>query len=194
MDETRARFLADLLATGRAHDDQEPDHDQQFRNLDPAGAELLHLLVSARRPGPVLEIGTSNGYSTIWIADALAGRAEFVTVDNDQPRSEEAGRNLADVGLAEGVRRVVQDAGEFLTEQPDERWDLIFLDSNRAAYVDYWPHLRRVLAPGGLLVVDNCTSHAEQVADFRAAVDARADVESVLVPLGSGMLLVTRTR
>ena len=52
----------------------------------------------------------------------------------------------------------------------------------------------RALAPGGLLVVDNCVSHADQVADFRALVDAEPSVRSALVPIGAGLLLISKDR
>ncbi|WP_040161342.1 O-methyltransferase [Nigerium massiliense] len=194
MEATTLKFLDELLRSGRAHDEDEPDHDRQYRNVERAGAELLHLLVSGRPPGPILEIGTSNGYSGIWLADAAGEGGEVVSVDDDKGRSAEAAKNLAEVGLADRVRLVVADAGAFLRDQPDGAWDLIFLDADRSAYAAYWPDLRRVLAGDGLIAVDNCTSHAEQVAEFRAVVDADRDVESVLTPVGAGVLLIAHRR
>ncbi|TGD38323.1 hypothetical protein EB834_12515 [Brevibacterium aurantiacum] len=71
-------------------------------------------------------------------------------------------------------------------------WDFIFLDAERPAYVDYWPDLVRVLAPGGLLAVDNVVSHADQVRDFRALVTGDPRVSEALAPTGAGALLVVR--
>ena len=68
----------------------------------------------------------------------------------------------------------------------------IFLDAERPAYAGYWPDLLRVPRPGGLLVVDNVLSHAEQVAAFRALVSREPAVSEALAPTGAGALLVLR--
>ncbi len=57
-----------------------------------------------------------------------------------------------------------------------------------------WPDLLRVVEPGGLIVVDNCLSHADQVADFRALVAAEPSCVSTVVPVGAGLLFITRER
>jgi predicted O-methyltransferase YrrM len=62
--------------------------------------------------------------------------------------------------------------------------------AERPAYAGYWPALVRVLATPGLLAVDNVVSHAAEVADLRALVDADARVTSSLVPIGAGVLFV----
>ena len=73
-------------------------------------------------------------------------------------------------------------------------WQVVFLDAERPAYASYWPDLDRVLAPGGLLVVDNCLSHADQVRDFRVLVDASPGYCSTLVPVGAGLLMISKDR
>ena len=82
MDSTRQAFLDELYAHGRAHDEGLEDRLERFRNVEPETAELLGVLVRAMGAERVLEIGTSNGYSTIWLGDA----AEAVGGSVDQPR------------------------------------------------------------------------------------------------------------
>jgi predicted O-methyltransferase YrrM len=67
---------------------------------------------------------------------------------------------------------------------------MIFLDAERSAYANYWPDLLRVLRPGGLLAVDNVLSHAEEVRELRALVNAEERVSEALVPTGAGLLLM----
>lgn len=141
----------------------------------------------------MLEIGTSNGYSTVWFADALGEDARLVSVDNDGGRLAEARANLARAGFLDRVDLVLGDGGEVLAETASGSVDFCFLDAERPAYVGYWPDVRRILAPRGLLVVDNCVSHAGDVAGFRRLVDGEPGTDAVLVPLGAGLLFVQKS-
>jgi len=79
-----------------------------------------------------------------------------------------------------------------LERSGDGAFDLIFLDSERPEYPGWWPQLKRVLRPGGLLIVDNATSHPEQMAPFIALVNADHDFTTSLVPVGNGEFLAVR--
>lgn len=189
MDAERERVAAEVLERSRAHDAQEGDRRRRYRNLEPESAALLSLLVVARRPRRVLELGTSNGYSTIWLGDACERiGAPLVSVDVDEGRLAEAGRNLSRAGLDVELRR--QDAGEALRTSDDGAWEFVFLDAERDAYAGYWPDLGRTLAPSGVLAIDNVLSHADEVAEVGALIDAEPSMLSTIVPVGAGMRLV----
>ncbi len=79
-----------------------------------------------------------------------------------------------------------------LDRSGDASVDLIFLDAERSEYPDWWPALKRVLRPGGLLVVDNATSHAEVMAPFVALVKTDATFMTSLVPIGKGEFLAVK--
>jgi predicted O-methyltransferase YrrM len=193
MDSRLEALLDDLHREGIEHDAPLADRTRRRRNLEPGSARLLHLLVLATGAGRVLELGTSNGYSTIWLAAAVAANeGTMVSVDLDQGRLAEARENVARAGFGEAVDLRLEDAGDALSGSEPESWDLVFLDAERPAYTAYWSDLVRVLPPGGLLVVDNVISHADEVADFRTLVTADRRVTEALVPTGAGVLLVTR--
>jgi predicted O-methyltransferase YrrM len=71
---------------------------------------------------------------------------------------------------------------------------MVFLDSERSEYGEWWPDLKRVLRPGGLLVVDNATSHAEVMAPFISTIQADEDFVTSLVPVGNGEFLATKEK
>jgi predicted O-methyltransferase YrrM len=191
VDERLSALLDELYREGREHDTALADRLERRRNLEPETAALLAVTVRAAQPRTILELGTSNGYSTLWLADSSRDiGARFVSVELDPARSAAAHANLARAGLAAAVELRVEDAGEVLAASDDGAWELIFLDAERPAYPGYWPDLRRVLAPGGLLAVDNVLSHADEVAPFRALVTADPGVSEALVPVGAGLLLV----
>jgi predicted O-methyltransferase YrrM len=153
----------------------------------------LAVLVRATGARRLLEIGTSNGYSTLWLADAIRGvGGTLVSLDIDAARSTLAARNLDRAGLLELVELRVEDAAMSLRNAPDQAWDMIFLDAERPAYAGYWPDLVRVLRPGGLLAVDNVLSHADQLNDFRSLIRSDERVSEAIVPSGAGLLLVVR--
>lgn len=84
------------------------------------------------------------------------------------------------------------DAGAYLAGSPDAAWELIFLDAERPEYVGYWPDLVRTLSAGGMLVVDNVISHADEVAAFRELAEHDHRFTDVLVPIGAGALLAVK--
>jgi predicted O-methyltransferase YrrM len=193
MDPELELLLERLYQAGREHDAITLDRRERVRNVEPESAQMLAVLVRALRPRNMLELGTSNGYSTIWLADAaraVAGRLTSVEIDPGRhARSEE---NLQQAGLSEHVELRLEDAHATLTGAPDDAWDLIFLDAERPAYTSYWPELMRTLCPHGLLVVDNIISHEHELIEFRALVERERQVMDALVPIGAGMLLVVK--
>ena len=145
----------------------------------------------ALRPKRLLEIGTSNGYSTLWLADAArAVGGTLTSVEVDAARTEAARVNLRDAGLEDVVELRVEDAAATLAASDDAEWNFILLDAERPAYVGYWPNLRRSLAPGGLIAVDNALSHADEVAKFQALVESDPTVATALDPIGAGVLFI----
>jgi len=192
-DPARRAFAADLYAAGREHDERHADRLARWRNVEPETAELLGVLVRGKDRPRVLEIGTSNGYSTIWLADAAeATGGTVVTLEIEPSRTALARENLAKAGLEARVELRTEDAAQALRAFPDAAFDVVFLDAERPAYAGYWGDLVRTLAPAGLLAVDNVISHAAEVEELRAVVDADERVTAALVPIGAGVLLVAR--
>jgi predicted O-methyltransferase YrrM len=191
MNAERQAFLDELYATSRAHDEALTDRLQRFRNVEPETAELLGVLVRAMQARRVLEIGTSNGYSTVWLADAAeAVGGTVLSLEVEPERTALARENLEQAGVGGFVEPRTQDAGEALAGFADGAYDLVFLDAERPAYTGYWPQLVRILRPNGLLVVDNTLSHANQLVEFSELVYADERVTSTLVTVGAGVLLV----
>ena len=143
----------------------------------------------------VLEIGTSNGYSTIWLGDAAEAVARHRALAGDrrradrrgarQPRAGGRGRGSSSCARRTPARRC--------RRSPSGAFDLVFLDAERQHYVGYWPDLLRVLRDGGLLVVDNCLSHAKELVDFSELVYSAEGVTSTLVTVGAGVLLIVKS-
>jgi predicted O-methyltransferase YrrM len=186
----RRTIAAEVFAAGRDYDAGQSNRLDRLRNVEPETAELLGVLVRAARARRVLEIGTSNGHSTLWLADAVQATGGHVqTLDIDPRRTELARVNLERAGLSDLVECRTVGAAQALAEHPDDAWDLIFLDAERAEYSGYWPNLRRTLGTGGTLAVDNASSHGFELTEFIRLLETDPRLTAALVPVGAGLMI-----
>src|SRR4026209_2535923 len=118
MNNRLAKFLEDLYADGVAYDRAQPDRLLKRRNLEPDTAALLGMVVRIARARTVVEIGTSNGYSTIWLADSVGdtGGAVFSvdTASLDEARNNLASADAVQPGLATRVEFRQEGGGAYL--------------------------------------------------------------------------------
>jgi predicted O-methyltransferase YrrM len=192
VDTTLKTLLDELAAFGDAHDRDTDVHAGRMLNITPDTGEFLAVLVKATRAHRILEVGTSNGYSTLWLADAAGPDGAVTTLELDPGKIVMARANFDRAGLGQRIKLLEGDAGMALARLFDTSYDLVFLDSRRSDYVDWWPDVKRVLRPGGLLVVDNATSHAHEMAEFTALVRADPHFTASLVPVGKGEFLAVK--
>ncbi|MEN3977922.1 class I SAM-dependent methyltransferase [Acinetobacter sp. CWB-B33] len=176
----------------QAHDAQQSDRLNRYRNIEPESAHVLAVLIRALQAQNILEIGTSTGYSTLWLANAAQStQGHVTTIEIDSERTKQAQSYAEQLQLRNLVDFQVADALYFL-KQCTEIYDFILLDAERDAYVEYWQYLPNLLKKkGGLLVVDNVLSHASEVAEFIALVQESKQFMCVTLPAGAGLLLVT---
>jgi predicted O-methyltransferase YrrM len=161
-------------------------------NITPEAGRFLAILVRAMGARRILEIGTSNGYSTLWLAwaaEATDGRV--ITIERAADKAMMARENFVRAGL---VHRIEQREGAALDVlgELDGPFDLIFLDADRPGYVSYFERIIALPRPGGLLITDNAVSHAHELTDFFALLRAHPDLESVTLPVGNGEELTYR--
>jgi len=163
-------------------------------NITRDTGEFLGVMVRAAAARRVLEIGTSNGYSTLWLAEAArAIGGSVTTLEYSEYKVGLASANFSRSGLSPFITLLHDNAGRFLQRTDPGVYDLIFLDSERSEYPGWWPHLRRVLRPGGSLIVDNAISHANEMAPFVALVTADPGFAASLVPVGKGEFLAVKS-
>jgi predicted O-methyltransferase YrrM len=192
MDAQLRELLDELHAEGMTYDAEQSDRLLRRRNLEPDAAELLTMSVRMVGAGRIVEIGTSNGYSTIWLADA-AGDTDGTVVSVDTEPFDEAVANLATAGVADRVELVQADGGRYLADLPDRTVDLLFLDAERTEYAGWWPDPVRVLRPGGVLTIDNVLAPSpEELTEFIGLVGDDDRLVGTTIEVGKGLHLAWR--
>lgn len=186
-------LLHELEQFGQDNDAAISERPRRMLNITRDTGEFLSVLIRSMNARRVLEIGTSNGYSTLWLASAAqAVDGHVTTVELSEYKLGLAAANFERSGLVDLITQVRGEAGELLERTPESSLDLVFLDSERTEYPGWWPDIKRLLRKGGLLVVDNATSHAAEMAPFIALVAADPDFTTCTVPVGNGEFLATR--
>ena len=187
-------LLSELERFGESNDEAVGERPRRMLNITRDTGQFLEVLVRATLAQRVLEIGTSNGYSTLWLARAAQAIGGAVTtVERSDYKARLARENFARSGLSSKITLLHEDTQLVLARSADAAFDLIFLDAERTEYPSWWLDLRRVLRPGGLLVVDNAIAPApEQLAPFIALIEADAAFTTSLVPVGKGEFLAVK--
>jgi predicted O-methyltransferase YrrM len=163
--------------------------------LLPVGAEVgafLHALITARRPARILELGTSYGYSTLFLADAAkAAGAVVITMELADYKQAFAREMLTKAGLADVVDFRCGDAVEMIRADPGP-FDFILLDIWKELYLPCFEAFYGKLSEEAIIASDNMITPEMARPDvrvYREAVRAKADLQTVLLPIGSGVEL-----
>jgi predicted O-methyltransferase YrrM len=163
--------------------------------LLPVGPEVgafLHALILAKRPRQILELGTSYGYSTLFLADAArATGATLVTMELADYKQSHAQDMIAEAGLTAHVDFRLGDAVAMIEADPGP-FDFILLDIWKELYLPCFEAFRGKLSDEAIIAADNMIyplQAREDVRRYRAAVRECADLQTTLLPIGSGIEL-----
>jgi predicted O-methyltransferase YrrM len=167
-------------------------HLERLRQIPSETGRFLAILAASAPAGSVVEIGTSAGYSTMWLSLACRATDRRITTFEVLADKVTLARDTFRIaGLEDLVDLVEDDARRRLPAI--ERIGFCFLDAEKDVYLDCYEAVIPNLVPGGLLVADNATSHRQALQPVidRAAADPRVD--AVVVPIGRGELMCRRT-
>jgi predicted O-methyltransferase YrrM len=186
MDDTLLGFLEKLARVGEDNDARETARPKRMLNITRDTGRLLWILARAMGATRILEVGTSNAFSTIWLADAARSTGGRVTTLELNPEKIALARiNLASAGL-DGVVDIIEGrAADTLAELPGP-FDIVFFDADRPSYLAYLEWVVPKLRSGGMLIADNVTSHAEELQDYQRRVKSHPQLFTVTVPIGNG--------
>ncbi|MBZ9559969.1 MULTISPECIES: O-methyltransferase [unclassified Modicisalibacter] len=178
-------LLAELEELGDRHDATAETKARKYLNITRETGEFLTVLIKAGAVRHILEVGTSNGYSTLWLAAALPDGGHVTTLEISPDKADQARDNFQRAGLAHRITLVREDASRYL-ERAAGPFDLIFLDADRASYRGLAETIVALVRPGGLLVCDNALSHADEMRAFIDYINDSGAFTTTTVPVGKG--------
>ena len=183
MDEVTAGVLAELEKT-----------QKDFWNVPRKTGVLMNSFIKMMNIQNALEIGTSNGYSGIWLAKALKQTGgKLTTIEFYEKRQSIAKENFKICGVDDVVRPIQGSACEVLASfDENEKFDFVFIDACKKEYVKYFEMIKPHLTSKALIVADNIISHAEKVQDFIDAVDADDEFQYEILEVPGGILVAYR--
>ena len=195
-DANRKPFKADPSRVRKILDEMESKIDRYW-STPRKDAEFLHLMVKATRAVHVLEVGTSQGYSAIWMGLALEEtRGRLTTIEIDTGRHSVARKNVQDAGLAGRITLIRGDAHREITALKGP-FDFVFLDADKEGQMDYFKKLYpKKLAAGGMIAVHNAISEAGDMKDYTETISRLPDFDTVIISttMGDGISLSYRHR
>lgn len=163
-------------------------HIRRLRQIPPETGRFLAVLAATAPDGDIIEIGTSGGYSTLWLIVACMESDRHVTTfEIRDDKIEIARETFQSAGVVDRVNLAHGDAGRLLAKQNEIAF--CFLDSEKEDYRKLYDLVVPRLVPGGILVADNVISHAGQLRPFVEYAESDERVDSVVVPIGKGELL-----
>jgi predicted O-methyltransferase YrrM len=181
------KLLRQLEEHGQIHDAQESEHSRKLLNLEPDTAEIVSILARSSSAKRILEIGTSNGYSTIWLAASVGpGGGHIISIERSQEKQTMARDNLLKAGLLGYVNLRLGDATQVLETLPGP-FDFVFFDADRTSAPGQLALILSRLAPRALILADNALSHPDQIAGYLAMIKGLKQFQHALIPVGKGL-------
>ncbi len=161
---------------------------QRLRQIPPESGRFIAILCAGAPPGTVLEVGTSAGYSSLWLSLACLQRGDrLFTFERLEDKAELARQTFQEAGLTSQIELINGDARSLLGNYTEIAF--CFLDAEKEHYPGIYDLVVPSLVSGGLLVADNMLSHAEALRPFREQAENDARVDALVVGVGKGLLL-----
>ncbi|MFA6305117.1 MAG: class I SAM-dependent methyltransferase [Candidatus Gracilibacteria bacterium] len=170
---------------------------ETFWNIHEETGKFLNLLIRTQKYKTVLEIGTSNGYSGIWLAQALSQVAKtcrtktphlYTIESNLKKRFPLATENFKKSGLSKYITQILGHAPEVIPKTP-KKFDLAFFDATKYEHILYWNAIKHRITRGGTVAVDNIISHQKDLQAFIKEVQKDPSFTTKILPLGTGLLI-----
>ena len=174
---------------------------------------LLRFLLCLLKPEKILEVGCAVGFSSAFMSEYMPVNCTITTIEKVEMRIKEAKKNLAAIPRADKVTLLCGDANEVLKELADkgESYPFIFMDAAKGQYMNFLPHLMRLLPEGGILITDNVLQEGTiveskytiprrertihmRMREYVYTLKHMEELETVVLPVGDGVTLSVKKK
>lgn len=194
MNDRIAHVMREMEAQDKKERAQGLPPSQRMRAIEPSVGQFLFTLARAMKAQRMVEVGTSRGYSSLWLgAAAQANGGGVTTFEIDSARAATARENHARAGLDQVVRVVEGDAAQGIANLSGP-FDLIFLDAEKRDYISQFQAAWGKVRVGGLVIADNVISHSQELAEYVAYVRVLPNAMSMTIEIGRGAEVTLRLR
>ena len=184
-DEAEKRIIAVM-------DEMRANQATGMGNVLPEDGRLMRMLTELANAQHVVELGTSNGYSSMWFCLALRSTGgKLTTHEIDAARIALAKKNFERAGVDKLLTIVEGDAHQTIKRLTGPI-DVVLLDAEKEGFVDYLNTLLPLVRPGGLIIAHDSSGEAHKMHDYFRAIRANPDLESVLVDASRWGMCITR--
>jgi predicted O-methyltransferase YrrM len=164
------------------------ENSQRLRQIPPETGKFLSLLAASSPAGSWIEIGTSGGYSALWLSLACHECDQYLTTfELLEEKAHIARKTFEAAGVDQSIRVVVGDARESLNDVANISF--CFLDSDKELYPEFYDLVIPKLVSGGIFIADNLISHEEELQSFVDNAENDESVDALVVPIGKGLLV-----
>ena len=163
----------------------------EFWNVSHQTGNFINMLIKLMGAKNVLELGTSNGYSGLWIADAVKEiGGHYTTLEFWEKRQCLAREYFEYCGLSDvATFKIGQAYDIIMSDLQNEKYDLVFIDANKQEYIKFFEAVHPLLKKGGVILADNITSHAKKVEPFVNAISSHEEYQVQILDLPDGLLM-----
>lgn len=166
-------------------------HLKRLRQVPPETGMLLGLLATSAPKGQMLEIGTSGGYSALWLSLASKERGgKLVTFELLPDKAQLERETFEKAHVSENVELVHGDARAHL--ETYEEIAFCFLDAEKEMYAEFYKLVVPALVEGGMLIADNMISHKDDLKKFVEMARNDDTVDAAVLPVGKGLLVCVK--
>lgn len=164
---------------------------------------LLSILSRMLRPNHILEIGTFTGYATLCLAEGLSENGKITTLDINEELSPLPKKYFEKSPFSHQINFLLEDAMAFL-ETTEEKFDLVFIDADKARYPLYFEKVKACLAPRGVILFDNVLWYGKVLEEspkkkatkaiqaLNEIISQDEDFENVIVPIRDGLNILIK--
>ncbi len=178
MDRVIKNLLNELTFFGHTH--------EGYYNISADTGQFFNILIRIAKSKNILEVGTSNGYSTIWLGEAVRqNNGRVTTIEISEHKVKMALENFKRANLS-NIKIVHGDALEEISKLKN-KFDFLFLDAVKEDYINYFKVAYPKLTKNAVIVADNAIMFEKYMKDYLHHVRNHKNMRSVLVPIGSGV-------